>query len=184
SLGHGVSLSSRGSGRLVTRLDTPPSSHRHHPDSAIALTEGQQRYVQSLIRERRAPATFRIGSRLYGIKTLETYSDEEINREGSEFKQIVLDHRLRQNSEQWDSFADQMVRRRLQVFGALTERSVSVRTIEYIFENPDLSWDSDAVFKMIGSPPPGTGRHFDRLHRVLKEGLSQGELWLILGDAA
>ncbi|WP_211433591.1 hypothetical protein, partial [Bradyrhizobium diazoefficiens] len=26
-----------GSGRLVTRLDTPPSSHRHHPDSAIAL---------------------------------------------------------------------------------------------------------------------------------------------------
>ncbi|WP_212497678.1 hypothetical protein, partial [Bradyrhizobium liaoningense] len=25
-----------GSGRLVTRLDTPPSSHRHHPDSAIA----------------------------------------------------------------------------------------------------------------------------------------------------
>ncbi|MDI2078339.1 hypothetical protein QJT78_51875, partial [Bradyrhizobium sp. Mp27] len=35
-LGHGVSLSSRGSGRLVTRLDTPPSSHRHHPDSAIA----------------------------------------------------------------------------------------------------------------------------------------------------
>ncbi|WP_461344712.1 ORC-CDC6 family AAA ATPase [Bradyrhizobium liaoningense] len=140
----------------------------------MALTEGQQRYVQSLIRERRAPATFRIGSRLYGIKTLETYSDEEINREGSEFKQIVLDHRLRQNSEQWDSFADQMVRRRLQVFGALTERSVSVRTIEYIFENPDLSWDSDAVFKMIGSPPPGTGRHFDRLHRVLKEGLSQG----------
>ncbi|MDI2078398.1 hypothetical protein, partial [Bradyrhizobium sp. Mp27] len=37
SLGHGVSLSSRGSGRLVTRLDTPPSSHRHHPDSAIAV---------------------------------------------------------------------------------------------------------------------------------------------------
>ncbi|WP_424579937.1 MULTISPECIES: IS21 family transposase [Bradyrhizobium] len=39
SLGHGVSLSSRGSGRLVTRLDTPPSSHRHHPDSAIAREE-------------------------------------------------------------------------------------------------------------------------------------------------
>ncbi|MDI2078103.1 hypothetical protein QJT78_50390, partial [Bradyrhizobium sp. Mp27] len=38
-LGHGVSLSSRGSGRLVTRLDTPPSSHRHHPDSAIAHGE-------------------------------------------------------------------------------------------------------------------------------------------------
>ncbi|MHC2379878.1 hypothetical protein ACVMFA_002802 [Bradyrhizobium liaoningense] len=42
SLGHGVSLSSRGSGRLVTRLDTPPSSHRHHPDSAIALAGSRQ----------------------------------------------------------------------------------------------------------------------------------------------
>jgi hypothetical protein len=28
--------SSRGSGRLVTRLDTPPFSNRHHPLSAIA----------------------------------------------------------------------------------------------------------------------------------------------------
>lgn len=143
-------------------------------DELENITEGQQRYVQSLIRERRAPATFRIGSRLYGIKTLETYSDEEINREGSEFKQIVLDHRLRQNSEQWDSFADRMVRRRLQVFGALTERSISGRAIEQIFETPDLSWDSETIFKMIGSPQPGTGRHFDRLRKVLKEGIAQG----------
>src|SRR4030088_1324649 len=33
---HGVSLSSRGSGRLDTRLDTPPISYRHHPVSRIA----------------------------------------------------------------------------------------------------------------------------------------------------
>jgi hypothetical protein len=33
---HGVSLSWRGPGRLVTRLDTPPSSDRRHPASAIA----------------------------------------------------------------------------------------------------------------------------------------------------
>ncbi|MCK1348622.1 MULTISPECIES: hypothetical protein [unclassified Bradyrhizobium] len=143
-------------------------------DELENITEGQQRYVQSLIRERKAPATFRIGSRLYGIKTLETYSDDEANRDGSEFEQIVLDHRLRQNSDQWDTFADEIVRRRLQVFGALAERSISIRTIEQIFENPDLSWDSEAVFKMIGSPSPGTGRHFDRLKRSLKEGLSQG----------
>src|SRR5674476_602083 len=34
---HGVSLSLRGSGRLDTRLDTPPISHRHHPVSHLAL---------------------------------------------------------------------------------------------------------------------------------------------------
>jgi hypothetical protein len=34
---HGVSLLSGGSGRLDTRLDTPPSVKRRHPDSRIAL---------------------------------------------------------------------------------------------------------------------------------------------------
>src|ERR1039458_622421 len=33
---HGVSLSLRGSGRLNTRLDTPPISYRHHPVSRLA----------------------------------------------------------------------------------------------------------------------------------------------------
>jgi hypothetical protein len=35
--------SSGGSGRLVTRLDTPPFSHRHHPVSAIARTDSRTR---------------------------------------------------------------------------------------------------------------------------------------------
>ena len=33
---HGVSLSLGGSGRLETRLDTPPSIHRRHPICRIA----------------------------------------------------------------------------------------------------------------------------------------------------
>src|SRR5215472_3706167 len=35
---HGVSLLSGGSGRLDTRLDTPPSINRRHLDSRIALS--------------------------------------------------------------------------------------------------------------------------------------------------
>ena len=38
---HGVSLSRRGSGRLDTRLDTPPFSNQHHPLSAIAQRRGK-----------------------------------------------------------------------------------------------------------------------------------------------
>jgi hypothetical protein len=41
---HGVSLSLRGSGRLDTRLDTPPISYRHHPVSRLALIQG---YIDS-----------------------------------------------------------------------------------------------------------------------------------------
>jgi hypothetical protein len=40
---HGVSLSLRGSGRLDTRLDTPPISLRHHPGSRIAPAGLQRR---------------------------------------------------------------------------------------------------------------------------------------------
>ncbi|MGY4286310.1 hypothetical protein ACVWXO_005530 [Bradyrhizobium sp. LM2.7] len=42
SLVHGVSLSLRGSGRLDTRLDTPPISFRHHPLSCIARSQAGQ----------------------------------------------------------------------------------------------------------------------------------------------
>jgi hypothetical protein len=45
SLVHGVSLSSRGSGRLDTRLDTPPISFRHHPVSHIAPTPSTPPYA-------------------------------------------------------------------------------------------------------------------------------------------
>ena len=41
---HGVSLPSGGSGRLDTRLDTPPSINRRHPDSR--LTPGGNCLVQ------------------------------------------------------------------------------------------------------------------------------------------
>src|SRR5205807_2731152 len=48
SLVHGVSLSLRGSGRLDTRLDTPPISFRHHPLSRIAqLMEVQGEYARN-----------------------------------------------------------------------------------------------------------------------------------------
>src|SRR6202030_4554040 len=42
NLFHGVSLSLRGSGRLDTRLDTPPISFRHHPVSRIAQPPGER----------------------------------------------------------------------------------------------------------------------------------------------
>ncbi|WP_247493591.1 hypothetical protein, partial [Bradyrhizobium sp. 142] len=47
----GVSLSLRGSGRLDTRLDTPPISFRHHPLSCIARKpNGSTFAVNSTIR--------------------------------------------------------------------------------------------------------------------------------------
>lgn len=63
------------------------------------LTEQQQKLYNTLLREIEAPSTFRIGARLYGIKTRETFSADEENKEGSEFEIFKLDGYFRQLTE-------------------------------------------------------------------------------------
>lgn len=55
----------------------------------------QQQLIQTLIREKPVACTFRIGTRPYGIRTLKTLKGVEENRDGSEFKGVVLDEFLR-----------------------------------------------------------------------------------------
>jgi hypothetical protein len=113
------------------------------------ISEQQQQYINSLLRDRQAPSTFRVGSRLYGVKTYKTYSSDEENREGSEFDKVVLDQRLRQSSREWDRFACSLVKRRLEVYGASTEVPISEEAIERLFDVPDLSWDSPSLYYMV-----------------------------------
>jgi len=138
------------------------------------ISEQQQKYINSLVRERQAPSTFRIGSRLYGVKTYQTYSDDEENREGSEFDRVVLDHRLRQDQRQWEEFAFRLIQRRLEVYGALTDAPVSYDSVERIFEVPDYSWSGHELFKTIGSPAVGQAPHFKKLEEKLGHAMDGG----------
>jgi hypothetical protein len=138
------------------------------------ISEQQQKYINSLVRERQAPSTFRIGSRLYGVKTYQTYADGEENREGSEFDRVVLDHRLRQDQPQWEEFAFRLVHRRLEVYGALTDAPVSYESIERIFEVPDYSWSGHELFKVIGSPASGHAPHLKKLAQKLRHAIDVG----------
>src|SRR3954452_2075954 len=56
-----------GSGRLDTRLDTPPSINRRHPNSCLALARAVFRTAPELIPGARRPPGFDIA---YGISTL------------------------------------------------------------------------------------------------------------------
>jgi hypothetical protein len=69
--------------------------------------------VNTLLREREPPCSFRIGGRLYGIKTQLTNSGDEENKEDSEFEKITLDDRLRKNMPQYRQFAKRLVMKRL-----------------------------------------------------------------------
>jgi hypothetical protein len=86
-------------------------------DELENISINQQRLIQTLIREKHTSCTFRIGARLYGIRTYETLGSGEENREGSEFEQIVLDEFLRRNSDNYTSFIRQICEHRLKING-------------------------------------------------------------------
>ena len=83
------------------------------------LSGSQQKYVNTLIREKEMPCSFKVGGRMYGIRTNRTYSADEENKEGSEFETIRLDALLRA-SKKYDLFAKRLIVRRLSEHGYVT----------------------------------------------------------------
>jgi hypothetical protein len=81
-------------------------------DELEHFLEDQQEYVNTLVREKVLPSSFKIGSRTYGMHTYKTLSGGEENREGSEYELLMLDSALRENSK-YPAFAHRLVARRL-----------------------------------------------------------------------
>lgn len=91
-------------------------------DELENLAESQQLYINTLLREKEAPATFKVGSRLYGFRTQRTLSAGEENRVGSEYEQVILDDLLRVDAR-YDGFARTLVAQRLRRAGYATPDS-------------------------------------------------------------
>jgi hypothetical protein len=106
------------------------------------LSGTQQKYIQTLLRERQSPCSFKIGARLYGVRTRSTYSADEENKEGSEFEVLRLDTVLRENKH-YEEFADRLIAKRLAEFnraqGDKTAFSPSPMSLDECFEVPKKS---------------------------------------------
>jgi hypothetical protein len=88
-------------------------------DEFESLSEKQQSYLNTLVRERETPCTFKIGVRLYGLKTKSTLSGDELIREHSEFEPLRLDEEFRARPLRDQlKFAASIVKRRLANSGA------------------------------------------------------------------
>lgn len=85
-------------------------------DELENLTEAQQKHVNTLVRDRRGPATLKIGARQFGIKTHATMSAGEENIKDSEFEELRLDLRFRRNEKTYRDLVGLLVERRLQSF--------------------------------------------------------------------
>jgi hypothetical protein len=81
------------------------------------LSTPQQRYVQTLIREREDPTSFIVGARAFGFRTRQTLSAGEENIEGSEYAAVELDRLYFENFKDFRQFCRNIVSTRLRDAG-------------------------------------------------------------------
>ena len=110
-------------------------------DEIENLSFDQQRYINTLVRDRVEKCSFKIGARLYGTKTFSTYSAGEENKEGSEYEKFPLDEFLR-NDIAYPNFARKMIVRRLRENGydiGMEESREVLKRLDSYFEVPPKS---------------------------------------------
>ncbi|QQT56124.1 hypothetical protein I6I98_13020 [Sphingobacterium multivorum] len=77
------------------------------------IEEEQQRYINTLIRERESPVTFRVGARKYGVRTYKTYSGREELKNGSEYEKVIVDDILREDKKGYRNFCENLCLQRI-----------------------------------------------------------------------
>lgn len=77
------------------------------------LSSDAQRYINTLVREKQSPVTFKIGARSYGLKTLSTFSGDEDLKEGSEYEIFRIDSDLRKAGSAYEDFASRLCTNRM-----------------------------------------------------------------------
>lgn len=103
------------------------------------LLEYQQKYINTLIRERESPVSFRVGARWYGIKTYKTFSGDEELKIGSEYEKIIIDELLRSRSDNYHEFAKKICISRLVQAGAINNLNQGADVdIKSFFKESDL----------------------------------------------
>ncbi len=131
------------------------------------LTEHQQRYVNTLLREKQLPTTFIIGTRSWGFRTQSTLSAGETNKKGSEFDLVVLEDAYIDGSKRYRGFCLDIVYRRLRNHGY----RVSRKSLQEYFETPEgnLGRLEEQAAHYLAENGVDQGPWLERLRRQLVE---------------
>jgi len=84
-----------------------------------------QKYFNTLIREKEQPVSFKIGVKLFGLRTFKTLSGNEDLKQGSEWEKLTLDADLRDNQDVYRGFALNLCSTRLREFFAEQDTSAA-----------------------------------------------------------
>lgn len=131
------------------------------------LSEHQQKYINTLYREREAPCSFKIGARLYGIKTYHTLSANEENKKNSEYEVVYLDDYFRKLPS-YPEFAKKLCVKRL------VEAGYPAVEMEGFFESfPESRLAEDLLMHALGTRPSIERPYFKKLREHLISGLKR-----------
>lgn len=137
------------------------------------LSEDQQRYFNTLIREKELPTSFLIGGRQWGIRTHQTLSADEINKEGSEYNLKVLEETY-ETGTSYNKFCRQMVHSRLIQAGVEVSDN---RAIDRIFGHASQDrLQSSLLLSVLGGVPSTERPHLMRLRKVVSSVTSDESL--------
>jgi len=142
------------------------------------LLEYQQKYINTLIRERESPVSFRVGVRWYGVKTLNTFSGNEDLKEGSEIEKYIIDNLLRKNNAEYEKYAREICLTRLNKAGFNVDvPDNNTNSLDSFFEEFDL----DGFFVKIKAKEESVGRSYlFKLEENLKKKGSIGNVKYII----
>ena len=150
--------------------------------------EDQQKYVNSLVREKQTGTSFIIGVRTYGLRTHAVLGAREENKRGSEVEEILLDRKYTSSDRRrYREFCRQVISRR--IFGQDATRDVEVQPrqdFRTLFERPK----PDDVERMVRDRyAPGDRPYLRTLARQLSsepvtrkgDSLAPSEVAFVLG---
>jgi len=140
------------------------------------LTAAQQKFINTVIREKRAPCSFKIGARLYGVRTTSTYCADEDNKEGSEYERLPLDTRLRDNEADYATFARRLVVKRLATRGVVASPPQTVEEMDKLlsesFEQSHTDGLAERDTEFVIEKYAGRERpYFHSLRQSLEQGI-------------
>jgi len=136
------------------------------------------------VRERESPATFKVGARQFGIRTHRTLSAGEINLRDSEFDELRLDRRFRENEARYRDLVDRLVDRRLEVFRVNAPVKTGDNRLKDWFDEPDLDWRSAVLLEVCGAETKAGRPHIRTLRQALRSGFELSAAPGVDGDAA
>ena len=141
----------------------------YYMDEYENFSREQQRYFNTLVRDRSGPVTFRIGARMYGMKTFDTDGSGEQIRDGSEYELLQLDNRFRADPSQYNVFCKELLLRRIQGWAGPNGVEEIEATLE-LDENKASSQNSTSHV------------HLERLRERLLQELSEDDVTKIVDE--